>query len=46
MLQLPLMLESELKMIMPSVSAKPPTLPPSKGLMLTLLVVIAPVVLA
>ena len=45
-LQLPLMLDPELKMIVPAVSANPPMLPPLKGLMLTLLVVIWAVVLA
>ena len=39
-LQLPLILDPELKMMVPLVSAKPPMLPPLSGLMLTLLVVI------
>ena len=43
--QLPLMLDPELKMMVLLVSAKPPVLPPLKGLMVTLLVVTcAPVV--
>ena len=45
-LQLPLMLEPVLKMIVPFVSARPPMLPPLKGLTLTLLVVICALVLA
>jgi len=38
-LQLPLILDPELKMIVPRVSAKAPVLPPLKGLIVTLLVV-------
>ncbi len=45
-LQLPLMLDPELKMMVPAVSAKPPMLPPLLGLMVTLLVVISAFVLA
>ena len=45
-LQLPLMLDPELKMIVPLVSARPPMLPPLKGLIVTLLVVIWALVVA
>jgi hypothetical protein len=45
MAQLPLMLDPELKMMVPLVSANPPMLPPLNSLIVTLLVVIcAPVV--
>ncbi len=40
-LQLPLMLDPLLKMMVPKVSARPPTLPPLVGLMVTLFVLIS-----
>src|SRR3954465_8743365 len=44
--QFPLMMDPALKVIMPAVSAKAPVLPPLKGLILTLLVVIWALVVA
>jgi hypothetical protein len=45
-LQLPVIVEPELKTIVPLVSANPPMLPPLKGLIVTLLVVIWALVVA
>ena len=43
---MPLMLDPELKMMVPLVSARPPTLPPLNGFIVTLLVVIWALVVA